>query len=160
MNVRLLIVSFILVALLAGCGATAPAALNVGMTGGAASMEKIAFPELVRGADRIVVGEVISAESAWNADRTSIFTTVRLRVSEAAKGLNPGDILLRLEGGQAGGIAQAVSGGLSFTQGEQVVLFLKGETVLGGPQGVYAVVGGNVGDQTLAAFLRQVRATQ
>jgi steroid 5-alpha reductase family enzyme len=26
--------------------------------------------------------------------------------------------------------------------------------------GVYAVVGGNVGDQTLAAFLRQVRATQ
>jgi hypothetical protein len=159
MNVRVLVLSLLTVALLAGCGVNAPAAaLNIDLSGGAPSQEKIAFPELVRGADRIVVGEVASAESAWNAEKTAIFTTVRLRVSESVKGSKPGDILLRVEGGQVGDIAQAVSGGLSFAQGEQVVLFLKSESVLGGPQGVYAVDGGKIGEQTLAAFLQQVRA--
>lgn len=160
MTVRGLIVSLVIVALLSGCAANAPATLNIDLSGGAPSMEKIEFADLVRGADRIVVGEVVSAESAWNAEKTAIFTTVRLRVSEAAKGSKPGDILLRVEGGQVGDIAQAVSGGLSFVQGEQVVLFLKEQFVLCGLQGVYPVEGGKVGDQPLAAFLQQVSAVK
>ena len=160
MTVRVLIVSLAMVALLAGCAANGPVALSVDLVGGAPSMEKIAFADLVSGADRIVVGEVVSAESAWNAERTSIFTTVRLRVTESAKGSRPAEVLLRVEGGQVGDIAQSVSGGLSFARGDQVVLFLKAQSVLGGLQGVYPVQGGNVGEQTLASFLQQVRAAK
>jgi hypothetical protein len=150
----------VVIVLLAGCAANKPATLNVDLVGGVPSMEKIAFADLVSGADRIVVGEVVSAESAWNAERTSIFTTVRLRVTESAKGARPSEVLLRIEGGQVGDIAQSVSGGLSFAQKDQVVLFLKAQSVLGGLQGVYSVQGGNVGEQTLASFLQQVRAVK
>lgn len=159
-RVRWVAAGMVVIVLLAGCAASKPATLNVELVGGAPSMEKIAFADLVNGADRIVVGEVVSAESAWNAERTSIFTTVRLRVSEAAKGAKPGEVLLRVEGGQAGGIAQVMSGGLSFADGEQVVLFIKGQSVFGGLQGVYPVQGGSVGGQTLASFLQQVRAVK
>lgn len=143
---------------LAGCAAQAPATLTADLAGGAPIREPMSLEQLARDADRVLVGTVVLTESAWNADRTAIFTTVRLRVAEAVKGSKPHEVALRLEGGQVGDIAQAASGGLSFAEGEQVVLFLKGTSVLGGPQGVYVVGDGMVGDRSLPAFLDEVRA--
>lgn len=144
--------------LLAGCAAQAPATLTVNLAGGAPIREFAPMEQLARDADRILVGTVVLTESAWNSDRTAIFTTVRLRVSDAVKGSKPREVLLRVEGGQVGDIAQAVSGGLSFREGQQVVLFLKGTAVLGGPQGVYVASDDTVGDRPLSAFLDEVRA--
>ncbi len=144
--------------LLAGCAAQAPATLNVDLAGGAPIREPMSLEQLARDADRILVGTVVLTQSAWNTERTAIFTTVRLRVDDAVKGVRPREVVLRVEGGQVGDIAQSVSGGLSFAEGQQVVLFLKGTSVLGGPQGVYVAAGGEVGARALAAFLDEVRA--
>jgi hypothetical protein len=157
MKTRLVLWGLLMV-LLAACAAKTPATLTVDLNGGAPIREMMSLEQLARDADRIVVGTVVSSESAWNADRTAIFTTVRLRVSEAVKGAKPREVVLRVEGGQVGEIAQAVSGGVSLEDGQQVVLFLKGTAVLGGPQGVYAVEDGTIGDMSLAAFLDAVRA--
>lgn len=159
MNSRTVAMTLLALALLAGCGASAPATLSVDLAGGAPILAPMTLEQLARDADRILVGTVVLTESAWNADRTAIFTTVRLRVDEAVKGAKPREVALRVEGGQVGDIAQAVSGGVSFAEGQQVVLFLKGASVLGGPQGVYAVADGAVDGQPLAAFLEQVRAS-
>jgi molybdopterin-binding protein len=128
--------------------------------GGAAIQEKKSLPDLVRGADRIVVATVTSAESAWNADHTAIFTTVRLRVDEMVKGAQASEITLVVEGGQVGEIAQSSADGLSLSGGEEVVLFLSGQSVVGGQQGALPVTDGKVGDQPLSAFLDQVRAAE
>lgn len=143
---------------LAGCAARTPATLNVNLAGGAAIREPMSLEQLARDADRILVGTVVLTESAWNAERTAIFTTVRVRVDDSAKGSRPREVVLRVEGGQVGEIAQSVSDGLSFAEGQQVVLFLKGTSVLGGPQGVYFVADGEVSDRPLADFLDEVRA--
>ncbi|MGB9593700.1 MAG: hypothetical protein ACPL7R_06155, partial [Anaerolineae bacterium] len=123
-------------------------------------LQPMSLEQLARDADRILVGTVVTTESAWNAERTAIFTTVRLRVGEVVKGSKPREIILRVEGGQVGDIAQTVSGGLSFAEGQQVVLFLKGTSVVGGPQGVYVASDGRVGGQSLADFLDEVRAVR
>lgn len=148
----------LIVLLLVGCAAQAPATLTVDLAGSAPILEPMSLEQLARDADRVLVGTVVATESAWNADRTAIFTTARLRVAEAVKGSKPREVALRVEGGQVGDIAQAASAGLSFAEGQQVVLFLKGTSVLGGPQGVYVVGGGMIGDRSLAAFLDEVRA--
>ena len=154
--------------LLAGCaaapggtGGSVPSAETpVVAAGGAAAYEKLPFVDLVRRSDRVIVATVLSTESAWNADKTAIFTTVRLRVEETAKGAGASSIALVVEGGQVGDIAQAVEGAHQFTVGERLVLFLGGGGIVGGPQGVYAVLDGKVNEQPLSAFLEQVRAAK
>ncbi|GAB4410404.1 MAG: hypothetical protein Kow00123_24010 [Anaerolineales bacterium] len=158
MKIRTIAWGLMVLVALAGCAAQSPATLNVDLAGGAAILQPMSLEQLARDADRILVGTVVLTESAWNADKTAIFTTVRLRVGEAVKGSKPREVVLRVEGGQVGDIAQSVSGGLSFAEGQQVVLFLKGMSVLGGPQGVYVASGGEVGGQSLADFLDEVRA--
>lgn len=159
------IVGLVLVAVAAGCGAGLATVAPVPqggtvVSGGAAISEKMSFEELVRHSDQIVVGWVVSSESAWNAEQTLIQTTVRVRVAEVVKGAMVDEVRLVVEGGQVGGVAQSGEGAVTFTEGEQVVLFLRRGAVVGGSQGVFRVMDGKVGGERLEVFLERVGATR
>ena len=98
--------------------------------------------ELTQKAERIVVGEVTSVRSAWDAKHERILTTVELRVAEAWKGQMPGDgrITIVQPGGVAEGIEMRVHGMPVFNPGERAVVFLRGgvsqpQSVVGMGQG-------------------------
>jgi len=84
--------------------------------------------QLTQQSVRIVVGEVTSVRSAWDAKHERILTTVGVRVSEAWKGQMPGGGVLTIvqPGGVAEGIEMRVHGMPVFTVGERAVLFLRG----------------------------------
>lgn len=172
MRMRVLFAASVIVLLLAACGAAAPTQAPTSpppsptsapkepapSMGGSAIQEIKPLPELARDADRIVLGTIVSMESVWNVDKTSIFTTIRVRVAQMVKGTDAQEITFVVEGGEVDGLAQASSEAAIFEQGEQVILFLKGEQIVGGPQGVYPVTDSKVGEQPLGAFLDQLRA--
>jgi len=84
--------------------------------------------QLTQQSQRVVVGEVTSVRSAWDAKHERIFTTVEVRVQEAWKGAMPsGGVLTIVQpGGVAEGIEMRVHGMPAFTVGERAVLFLRG----------------------------------
>jgi hypothetical protein len=84
---------------------------------------------LARAADAVVHGRVIRIRSGWaGGDRRSglIFTTVTLAADAAWKGALAGQQLeVRVPGGAADELAQTVEGVAAFSEGEEVVLFLR-----------------------------------
>jgi hypothetical protein len=93
--------------------------------------------EMTAKAEQIVVADVATAESQWDKDHRTIFTTVELRVQESWKGDPPGDgkIVLRQPGGSVGEIEVTVVGMPTFSPGERALLFLHKASVLGMGQG-------------------------
>jgi hypothetical protein len=85
--------------------------------------------QLTQQSQRVVVGEVTSVRSAWDAKHQRILSTIEIRVSEAWKGQMPsGGVLTIVQpGGVADGIEMKVHGMPVFTPGERAVLFLRGE---------------------------------
>ncbi len=90
----------------------------------------IALPleELTARADRILVGEIVSVQSSWNAGRTRIFSTIEVQVAELWKGAAPAAnrIVIVQPGGVVGDLEMKVHGMPIFTVGERSVLFLRG----------------------------------
>lgn len=86
--------------------------------------------QLAQQADRIVVGEVTSVRSAWDAKHERILSTIEVKVAEAWKGQMPGGGTLTIvqPGGVADGIEMRVHGMPVFVPGERAVLFLRGAT--------------------------------
>lgn len=84
--------------------------------------------ELTRHAERIVVGEVMSVKSGWDAKREKILSTIEVKVAEAWKGQMPagGRMTIVQPGGVADGIEMKVHGLPAFVAGERAVLFLRG----------------------------------
>jgi hypothetical protein len=103
--------------------------------------------ELAVEADHIFIGQVQSVHSDWNADKTSIETTVALYVKEYLKSTTfPRDFTLVLPSGTAGDVSVVVEDTPTFTPGEIVLLFLKGDggpstLLVGSWQGVYYIEG-------------------
>ena len=93
-------------------------------------------------ADRVIVGEVLSVESRWDAEHKRIFTNIQVQVAEAWKGGTApgGKVLVQQPGGRVGDIESRVHGLAEFRAGDRAVLFLKGaesaSAVLGLGQGV------------------------
>lgn len=56
--------------------------------------------QLVKDAERIVIGRVVSSEARWNAERTMVFTFHRVRVRQTLKGEASQEITVRVLGGQ------------------------------------------------------------
>jgi hypothetical protein len=83
---------------------------------------------LTQNAERIVVGEVMSVRSAWDAKHERILSTIEVRVAELWKGQMPssGRVTIVQPGGVADGIEMKVHGMPSFLPGERAVLFLRG----------------------------------
>lgn len=100
--------------------------------------------EMARSSDAVVVGEVTSVHSSWNADATAIITEAFVKVDETLVGQAPGMVVVRTFGGQVGPVVIEALGFPSFAEGQKLVLFLEGAEnvarVVGYQQGQYRVI--------------------
>jgi hypothetical protein len=90
-----------------------------------AGVRQLSIEELAVHAEVIAVGKIVAVTSAWNADRTEIFTRVELQPEVMLKGASAGDRVSFVQpGGRVGDLGSAAAETPSFTEGERVVLFL------------------------------------
>lgn len=99
---------------------------------------------LVASSRHVVVGHVATVEPYVDRARRSVFTRVRIVVSETLKGAAADTLTIVQRGGEAEGLRVTIEGMRRFRAGEEVVLFTwQGrsgeETVNGIRQGAYAV---------------------
>ena len=108
------------------------------------------FDELVSEADGIVIGTVAETPSRYGPDR-EIYTFVRLADLELIKGhYGQGTLTVRIQGGEVEGEVLEIVGAPSFTPGDRVVVFLRGNgryivPFVGWTQGVYRVTTNSAG---------------
>jgi len=127
-------------------------------TQGTALVRKKSVEELTYEADSILIGKVTSMESRWNGSKTLIHTYVTVFVRGYIKRFlemgEPGEVTIKVPGGQVGDIALRVSDTPEFREGEEVFLFLKIEElpifrVAGLLQGKYTVWEGRIRNRVL-----------
>ena len=108
------------------CSALAALALAV-LPAGARATSAIALdlPSLAGGSDAGVHGRVTRVQSRWTRDGHLIVTDVEIAVVETLKGPAAQTVVVVQPGGQVGDIGQVVSGLASFSEGEEVVVFLE-----------------------------------
>ncbi len=103
-------------------------ALAVLGTAGAAHalMVEVPLDRLVAGSEAVVQARVVTVESHWTGDRSTIGTDVLLSVEESWFGAHAAGVPLRLqvEGGEVGDVGVWVEHQPRFTAGEHVLLFL------------------------------------
>ncbi|GMU95152.1 MULTISPECIES: hypothetical protein [Ignavibacterium] len=99
----------------------------------------------VENSDIIVTGKVIEQASQWNNDKTRIYTFVRIRVDELLKGSEyKNEITIKHPGGEIGSIGEVYSHIPSFSDNEEVLVFLKKSAsdgslrVYGGDEGKFS----------------------
>ena len=118
----------------------------------ASLVEAMDLAALASAAQRIVVGEVVSVSSAWDAEHRRIFTTTVVKVAETWKSDGaPAERLKVVQlGGSVGDIEMRVHGLAAFQVGERAVLFL-GTGGISGPASSrsYHVVGLGQGKRPL-----------
>lgn len=119
-------------------------ALLAGLPAAATTMLRIDLPELAQGSDTVVHGTVRRTESRWSADKRRIVTDVEIEVTETLKGQAGSTVLVVQPGGRVGDIGQIVHGLASFSEGEEVVVFLERRgtsafRVMGMAQGKYQI---------------------
>jgi hypothetical protein len=73
----------------------------------------------------VVSGKVTQVRSYWNESRTKILTEARVAVDESYKGAAGGSVSVVQLGGVVGHVRMSVHGALSWTPGEEVLLFLE-----------------------------------
>jgi Tfp pilus assembly protein FimT len=109
----------------------------------AASMVQVLdLAQMTNQADRIVLAQVVSTKSAWDAQRRFIHTTVELEVEEVWKGTSAQHEIIVQPGGTVGDMEMRVHGMPQFTAGEKTLLFLAGQDaprVVGMSQGKRSV---------------------
>jgi hypothetical protein len=102
------------------------------------------FREIVRGADIIAYGRVVSAAADWSDDRKRIDTLVTLQVATYLKG-GPGEtVAFTVPGGAVGRYRNVLVGAPQFAEGEEAIVFLNTHAgdrpvVFGLNQGVFRV---------------------
>ena len=78
------------------------------------------------GADMIVIGKVIDQKSEWSSDKSKIYTNVTIQVDEFLKGSNNQNrIVIKNLGGEVGNIGETYSHVPTFTNEEDVLVFIK-----------------------------------
>ena len=108
----------------------------------ATTLARIGFDELAQHATAIARMRCLGAESKW--EKGEIWTETRFEVLERSKGDLPGIVTVRMMGGSAGHFHSRVEGVPKFRSGEEVYLFLWGNTgepyrVLGWSQGTFRI---------------------
>ena len=118
----------------------------------ASLMRAMDLAELTASADQIVVGDVLSANSAWDNGHRNIYSTIEISVQESWKGVAPSDgkIRIRQLGGTVGEIEMTVHGMPRFAPGERALLFLRQARVVGMGQGKRRVHWDSAGKRWLA----------
>lgn len=91
-----------------------------------AQKESPAIKELSIGADVIITGKVTQKKSAWNENKTRIYTQASIQVDEYLKGkgqVNSVEIIY--PGGEVGNIGEIYTHMPRFENNEEVLVFLK-----------------------------------
>jgi len=103
----------------------------------ASLVQAMSLAQLTAEADQIVVGDVLSVQSAWDPAHRTIISTIDIGVQENWKGTPPanGKAVVRQLGGTVGEIEMSVEGMPRFVAGERSLLFLHGNQVVGMGQG-------------------------
>ncbi len=84
---------------------------------------------LSEGADMIVTGKVVDQKSQWNSERSRIYTSVTIQVDEFLKGSNNQNrIVITHLGGEVGNIGETYSHVPTFSNDEDVLVFVKKST--------------------------------
>ncbi|MCI0338518.1 MAG: hypothetical protein L0226_13155 [Acidobacteria bacterium] len=88
-------------------------------------MQYLEVEDLTRLSSDIFHGQIISTETFWNAERTRIYTHVRVRIDEPLKGsIRRSEIItVKQLGGEKDGVRMDYAGRPEFSAGESVVLF-------------------------------------
>jgi hypothetical protein len=102
-----------------------------------ALVEKKSINDLTRDSDNIITGKVLSRESYW--ENGNIFTNVTVSVNRHIKGSSDNKITVKVRGGTVGDVYAEVSDIPLFDDNEEVLLFLKGNNVVGWNQGKYSI---------------------
>ena len=121
----------------------------------ASLLRAMSLGELANAADRIVVGNVVSVNAAWDAQHRRILSTIEVDVEESWKGPAAANrhITIVQPGGSVGDMEMAVQGMPGFSVGEKSVLFLQGQVrfqVAGMGQGKRALTWNETSKQWLA----------
>jgi hypothetical protein len=99
----------------------------------AASLEPVNLPQMVRSADRIVVGRVV-AEWTGRDERGIPATLTTFEISRSLKGSPPGQIRVKQFGVtevQPDGLAAWIDGMPRYRKGAEYLLFLKPDSIYG-----------------------------
>ena len=116
-----------------------------------AVVKKMEMSELRDASSDIIVGRVMSYESAW--DGNLIYTYYNVKVLDKVKGTPPEFVTVRVPGGEVDDVMLVVSDTPALESGEDAFLFLKrnngASDVTGWFQGKYAVKNGKVEDTGL-----------
>ncbi len=102
-----------------------------------ALVEKKSINDLTRDSDNIITGKVLSKESYW--ENGYIFTNVTVSTDSRIKGNSDNKVTVKIPGGTVGEIYADVSDVPLFDDNEEVLLFLKGDSVVGWNQGKYSI---------------------
>lgn len=88
-------------------------------------MQYLEIEDLTRLSSNVFHGQVISTDTHWNAERTHIYTSVRVRISESFKGSTRRDQIVTVTqpGGEKDGLRMDYIGRPEFAVGETVALF-------------------------------------
>jgi hypothetical protein len=159
----------------AGSGDESPPSVDAGTD--ALLEPPLSVTELTRRATVVLIGEVTTTVTTWNATRDQVTTRVEVRADEVLKGLvRFGTVTVEYPGGTVGSVTRPVAGAPVFARGERVVLFLAPREdgalgVVGGFQGKFALSRDESGREVAArgvpgsadlldrVFLGDVRAT-
>ena len=114
--------------------------LTLASSATATTVLRLDLPDLVNKADNIVQGRVEQVYVDWDAERRLAFTYISINVDDPMKGARRQTVLIRQVGGRVGNISMHVAGMPTFSQGEEVILFLNDLH-----NGTFMVVGMNQG---------------
>ena len=117
----------------------------------------VKFDEKVEKAAAIVVGKVVSQQSAWDANRQRILTYSTFRVEQTLKGFPAQEVTIVTPGGTVGDVAQDFVGVPRFNTGGEHVVFVRdtkvGPTVLFLDQGAYRIDRDSRGDRIVTPLV-------
>ncbi len=114
----------------------------------ATTVERLNLEDLVKKANKIVVGRISDSRTFWSDNGKLILTSYTIEVGETIKGQASRTVELTTVGGRVGDLVLHVSGMPSFAQGEDAVVFIENSgsysTVVGMGQGKFTVTNGEV----------------
>ena len=90
----------------------------------ASTFLRVDVPTLKRMSESVVQATVLDVRSAWNDERTAIFTYVTLEVKGRLHGRADNQLVVRVPGGTVGDFTTEMEGAPQFRQGDEVVAFI------------------------------------
>jgi hypothetical protein len=90
----------------------------------ASTFLKVDIPTLKKMSESVVHAKVLDIQSAWNDERSAIFTYVTLEVKGRLLGNAQDKLVVRVPGGTVGDFTSEMEGAPQFHKGDHIVAFI------------------------------------